>query len=145
MEKLMEVTTKELISYSKQKEVPTVTIIDDLNLEQLNYVYKIAYRLNLLVVLVKNSRKIAIIGNSKVATKLAQNLKSRSQVMYYDFARRPSGSITIYALTGYTKNWIILRDNGYIVKAYNENGEKIEAWINTDIKDIKAKNLNKLK
>jgi hypothetical protein len=144
MEKLMKVTMKELISYSKQKEVPTVTIIDNLNIEQLNYVYKIAYRLNLVVILVKKSSQVAIIGNFRVAIKIAKDFKKKSQVMYYDFAKRPLGSITIYALTGYTKNWVIIRDNGYIIKAYDENGEETKAWINTDIKDINPKNLNKL-
>ena len=65
--------------------------------------------------------------------------------MYYDFAKRPSGSITIFALTGYTKHWEILRDNGYKVFAYNEEGKEIEALIDTNIKDVEPEYLNSLK
>ena len=144
MEELIEVTIEELISYSKQKEVPAVTIIDDLTEKQFNYISKIADRLRILIILIKDSKKIAIINNNKIATKIAKDLKRKSQVMYYDFARRPSGSITIYALTGYTNNWIILRDNGYIIKAYDENGNETEKWINTEIKEVKPDTLNSL-
>lgn len=143
--KLIKVTMEELISYSKQKEVPGVTIIDDLTEEQNDYISKIADRLNLLVILIKNSKKIAIIGNTQIAKKIAKDLKRKAQVMFYDYARKPSGSITIFALTGYTNNWTILRDNGYVVIAYNENGNKIEEWVNTDIKNVEPKVLNSLK
>ena len=142
--KLIEVTIEELISYSKQKEVPSVTIIDDLTEEQNGYVNTIADRLNLLVILIKKSKKIAIIGNAQIAKKIAKDLKRRIQIMFYDFAKRPSGSITIYALTGYTKNWTILRDNGYKVIAYDENGNEDKEWIRTDIKYIEPKVLNSL-
>ena len=59
--------------------------------------------------------------------------------MFYDFARRPSCNIVIYALTGYTDHWIIIKDNGYIVNAFDEFGNEIEPWINTN-KDIAEKN-----
>ncbi len=143
--KLIEVTVKELISYSKQKEVPSVTIIDDLTEEQNNYVSTIADRLNLLVILIKNSKKIAIIGNTQISKKIAKDLKRKAQVMFCDYAKRPSGSITIYALTGYTKNWTVLRDNGYVVIAYDEKGNETTEWINTDIKNVEPKTLNSLK
>ena len=142
-EELEQVSIDELISYSKQKEVPAVTIIDDITKDEFDYVYTIAERLSLFVVLIKDSKKIAIINNSKIARKIAKNLKHKSQVMYYDFARRPSGSITIYALTGYTKGWTILRDNGYIVKAYDENGDETNQWIDTKIKEINPITLNR--
>lgn len=142
---LQKVTLNELISYSKQKEVPPVTIIDDITNEEFDYINEISNRLKLRILLVKNSNKVAIIDNSKIALKLAKNIKKKSQLMYYDFARRPSGSITIYALTGYTKNWIILRDNGYIVKAYSEDGNEITPWIETNIKrKVNPRTLNKL-
>ncbi len=143
--KLIEVTMEELISYSKQKEVPSVTIVDDLTDEQNNYVSIIADRLNLLVILIKNSKKIAIIGNAQIAKKIAKDLKRKSQIMFYDFVKRPSGSITIFALTEYTKNWTTLRNNGYVVIAYDENENEIAEWINTDIKEVEPKTLNSLK
>ncbi len=143
-ENLETVSMRELISYSKQKEVPPVTIIDDLTEEEFEYVDTIAQRLRLRILLVKDSNKVAFLADDDVAVKIAKNVKKRCQVMYCDFARRPSGSITIYALTGYTKSWITLRDNGYIVNAYNEKGEEIEKWIDTDIKNVKPKKLNAL-
>lgn len=143
-EKLEQVSIEELISYSKQKEVPPVTIIDDLSKENFDYVNTIALRLRLRILLVKNSNKVAFLANSDIAIKLARDVKKRCQVMYYDFARRPSGSITIYALTGYTRKWEIVRNNGYIVKAYNENGEEIEKWIDTDIEEVNPTTLNAL-
>lgn len=144
MEELIEVTMDELISYSKQKEVPPVTIIDDLTKEQFDYISNIADRLRLLVILIKYSKKIAIINNPGVAIKIAKDLKIKSQVMYYDFARRPSGSITIFGLTGHATGWITLRDNGYIVKAFDENGNEMAKWIDTDIKNVEPKTLNSL-
>lgn len=62
--------------------------------------------------------------------------------MCYDFIQRPSGSITIYALTGDTDHWKIIRNNGYQIIAYDENGLKIEPWINTNVKAIEPKFLN---
>ena len=65
--------------------------------------------------------------------------------MYYDFFKRPSGSLVNYALTGYTKSWITLRDNGYIVKAYDEEGQEMQQpWLNTDIEEVTPSNLYKL-
>lgn len=58
--------------------------------------------------------------------------------------KRPSGSITIFALTGYTKNWTVLRDNGYIVEAYDETGTETEPWIDTDIENVEPTHLNSL-
>lgn len=69
--KLKEVNIKEVISYSKQKDTPAVTIIDNIGEEELE--------------------------------------------MYYDFIKRPSGSITIYALTGYTDHRTI---NFYNILVY---------------------------
>ena len=64
--------------------------------------------------------------------------------MYYDFIQRPSGSITIYALTGYTNHWKTIKNNGYKILAYDENGLKTNPWIKTDIKAIEPKFLNSL-
>jgi hypothetical protein len=144
MEDFLKVTMEELISYSKQKEVPTVTIIDDLKENQFEYVIKIVDRLKLVMVLIKNSKKVAIISSSKIARKIAKDLKRKSQVMHYDFVKKPSGSIVIYALTGYTKDWIIVSNNGYIVKAYDENGNETENWLNTEIENVNPITLNSL-
>ncbi len=65
--------------------------------------------------------------------------------MYYDFAQRPSCSLVNYALTGYTKSWITLKDNGYIVKAYDEEGQEMQQpCLDTNIKEVTTSNLQKL-
>ena len=138
------VTIEELISYSKQKEVPAVVIIDDVSDEDFKYVDVIAERLKLRPIIVENTNMVAFIDNSNVSLKIAKDLKKRCQKMYYDYFKRPSGSITIFALTGYTKNWTVLRDNGYIVKAYDETATETEPWIDTDIENVEPTHLNSL-
>lgn len=68
MKELIEVTMENIISYSKQKAVPAVTIIDDLTNEQFNYVSTIADRLRLLIILVKET-KITIYGLTRYTKK----------------------------------------------------------------------------
>ena len=138
------VTIEELISYSKQKEVPAVVVIDDVSDEDFKYIDVIAERLKIQPIIVDNTNMVAFIDNSNVSRKIAKDLKKKCQMMYYDYFKRPSGSITIFALTGYTKNWTVLRDNGYIVIAYDETGAEIDPWIDTDIKDVEPTYLNSL-
>ena len=138
------VRIEELITYSKQKEVPAVVVIDDVSDDGFKYVDVISERLKLQPIIVDNTNMVAFIDNSNVSIKIAKDLKKRCQMMFYDYYKRPSGSITIFALTGYTKNWTVLRDNGYIVKAYDETEEEIAPWIDTDIKDVEATYLNSL-
>lgn len=142
----IQVSLEEVISYTKQKDVPAVTIIADVTGEDFKYIGIIASRLKLYVILVKNTNMVAIIDNTLIARKMAKELNKRCQVMYYDFLKRPSGSITIYALTGYTHHFKILRDNGHIVKAFDEHGNEIRPWINTtDLENVAPINLNALK
>ena len=141
---LKEVSIEELISYSKQKDTPAVTIIDNVSEREFKYINLLSDRLFIEPIIVKETNMIAFIGNSCVLQKIARDLKRRSQTMYYDFIQRPSGSITIYALTGYTDHWKIIRNNGYQIIAYDENGLKIEPWINTNVKAIEPKFLNSL-
>ena len=147
MDKLdfVQVTLEEIISYSKKKDVPAVTIIADvITKENFKYINVIASRLKLYVVLVKNTNMVAIIDNALIARKMAKELNKRCQLMYYDFIKRPSGSITIYALTGYTHHFKILRDNGHIIKAFNEQGKEIKPWLNANVPSTESLHLNKL-
>lgn len=142
----IQVSLEEVISYTKQKDVPAVTIIADVTGEDFKYIGIIASRLKLYVILVKNTNMVAIIDNTLIARKIAKELNKRCQIMYYDFIQKPSGSITIYALTGYTHHFKILRDNGHIVKAFDEHGNEIRPWINTtDLENVAPINLNALK
>ena len=142
--KLKEVNIKEVISYSKQKDTPAVTIIDNVGDEELEYINSMSDKLLIEPIAVEETNMIAFINNAGEVRKIAKKLQRRSQTMYYDFIKRPSGSITIYALTGYTDHWKIIRDNGYQVLAYDENGIEIEPWLNTDIEEIEPKFLNSL-
>ena len=81
---------------------------------------------------------VAVINNVEVATKLARDINRRSQVMYYDFVKRPIVNLAMYAMTGQTPSWVVIKDNGYTVKSYNADGEETEQWLNTDIKDTKV-------
>ena len=141
---LKEVSIEELISYSKQKDIPAVTIIDNVTEREFKYIKLLSNRLFIEPIIVKETNKIAFIGNPCVVQKIARDLKRRSQTMYYDFIQRPSGSITIYALTGYTNHWKTIKNNGYKILAYDENGLKTNPWIKTDIKAIEPKFLNSL-
>ena len=141
---LKEVSIEELIAYSKQKDTLAVTIIDNVEGKEFKYINLLSDRLFIEPIIVKETNMIAFIGNSLIVQKIARDLKRKSQTMYYDFLQRPSGSITIYALTGYTDHWKIIRNNGYQIIAYGENGLKIEPWIKTDIKAIEPKFLNSL-
>lgn len=146
MDKLdfVQIPLEEIISYTKQKDVPAVTIIADITNKDSKYIDIIASRLKLYVVLVKNTNMVAIIDNALIARKMAKELNKRCQLMYYDFIQKPSGSITIYALTGYSDHMVTIQDNGYIVKAFNEQGEEIKPWINTDMPSTESLHLNQL-
>ncbi len=139
-----EVSIEELITYSKQKESPKITIIESITDEEFKYVDLISKRLFIEPIIVKNTNMIAFISDSSIVRKIAKDLNKKSQTMYYDFCKMPSGSITIYALTGYTKGWTIVRDNGYQVESFDENGEKCNAWLDTNINEVDTTYLNSL-
>lgn len=136
-------TLEEVISYSKQKESAVVSIIDDVTKTEYDYVVEVSKRLRLLFFRIKNSNKIAFINCSDLVLKLAKELKKKVQIMYYDYSKRPKIPISLYAITGVCRDWIVTRDNGYVVKAFDEEGKQIQEWINTNIKEIPTPNLNK--
>ena len=104
------VSLQELISYSKQKESPRITVLDSITDDEFKEIGELIGRLKLLFLCVAENR-IAFINNVEVALKVARDFKKKSQVMYYDFAQRPMSNLAIYAMTGYTSGWITLRDN----------------------------------
>lgn len=101
---------QEVISYSKQKESPRITVLDSITDEEFREIGELIGRLKLLFLCVQENR-IAFINNVDVALKIAKEFKKKAQVMYYDFAQRPNGSLVNYAITGHTRSWITLRDN----------------------------------
>ena len=141
---LKDVKLKEIISYSKQKGSPRITVLDSITDDEFREIGELISRLKLLFLCVPSNR-IAFINNVDVALKIAKDFKKKSQVMYQDFVQRPSGSLVAYGLTGNTRSWITLRDNGYIVKAYDEEGQEMqEPWLNTNIEEVTPSNLYKL-
>ena len=107
---LKKVSLEEVISYSKQKESPRLTVLDSITDEEMKEIGELIGRLKLLFLCVAENR-IAFINNVDVALKIAKDFKKKSQVMYYDFFKRPSGSLVNYAITEDTRSWIILKDN----------------------------------
>jgi len=104
------ISLEEIISYSKQKESPRITVVDSITDDEFKEIGELIGRLKLLFLCVAENR-IAFINNVEVALKVARDFKKKSQVMYYDFAQRPMSNLAIYAMTGYTSGWITLRDN----------------------------------
>lgn len=107
---LKDVKLKEIISYSKQKGSPRITVLDSITDDEFREIGELISRLKLLFLCVPSNR-IAFINNVDVALKIAKDFKKKSQVMYQDFVQRPSGSLVAYGLTGNTRSWITLRDN----------------------------------
>ncbi len=139
-----QVSLQEVISYSKKKESPRITVVDSITDDEFKEIGELISRLKLLFLCVPSNR-LAFINNVDVALKIAKDFRKKSQVMYYDFAQRPSANLVAYALTGYTPSWIILKDNGYIVKAYDEQGQEMQQpWLDTNIEEVTPSNLYKL-
>lgn len=120
---LQEVGIEEIISFSKLNTSPSITILDDLNYGLFNQVSVWANELKLIFFIIKGTRKIAFIGNHRIALKIAKVLQIKAQVMYYSLLEQ--------------------RDSNYIVNAFGENGEEIEPFIETDINNVPCDILSK--
>ena len=81
---------EELITYSKQKETPSITIIENVTDKDFKYIDLISERLFIDPIIVKKTNMIAFVGNSWVIRKIAKDIHKRCQTMFYDFAKRPS-------------------------------------------------------
>lgn len=141
---LEKVSLEEIIAYSKQKESPRITVLDSITDDEFREIGELIGRLKLLFLCVPTNR-IAFINNVDVALKIAKDFKKKAQVMYQDFAKRPNNNLAQYAITGVSFGWKILRDNGYIAKAYDEEGQEMQQpWLNTNIEEVTPSNLYKL-
>lgn len=123
---LQEVELSEIISYSKLENSPTITILNDLNSGAFNQVVIWADELKLIFFIIKGTRKIAFIGKSVIALKIAKILQVKSQTMYY-FDLKPR------KLFG---KLYVPKGAHYRVNAYNEKGQEIEPFIGTDIENV---------
>lgn len=132
---LQEIDLQEIISYSKLENSPIITILDELTASQFNYVVAYADLLKLVYVIVKDTRKVAFLGNVYIALKIAKNMQVKAQVIYY---HKLCNKSTL------KQNLIRKQDTErYVIKAYDKFGNKAEPFINTDIPSVECSNLSK--
>lgn len=133
---LQEVELQEIISYSKQEHSAFVTILDDLNYGLFNQLVVLADQLKFIFFIIKDTHKVAIIGNSSIAEKVAKLLQVKSQTMFYSDLRPRKILGKIYTPKG---------DNHYRVKAFDEKGKEIEPFIDTNVEITNCDTLSKYK
>lgn len=139
-----EITLEEVISYSKLKETPAVSIIADITSEDEKYIKTVVQdRLQQFCAKIKDKDMIMILLDIPLAKHIALKLEKRMQYMYVEFSRRPE-NITMAALTGHVSKWIIIKDKGYQIKAIDKFGNDIEPFINTNCKEVEPTNLLKI-
>lgn len=131
---LQEIPLGEIISFSKLDTSPVVTILDDLNYGLFNKFVVLGDELKLVYFLIKDTKKVAVIGNEKVALRIARLLQVKAQVMYYTLLKPKKILGKIYTPK---------RDSNYIVQAFDGNGEPTEPFINTEIEMVKCDTLCK--
>lgn len=131
---LQEIPLEEIISFSKLETSPVITILDDLNYGLFNKFVVIADELKLVFFIVKDTKKIAVIGNQRVALKIARLLQVKAQVMYYTLLKPKKILGKIY---------ISKRDTNYVVQAFDEKVKPIEPFINTEIEKVDCDTLSK--
>ena len=132
--KLQEIPIEEIVSFSKLETSPVITILDDLNYGLFNKFIVLADELKLVFFIVKGTNKIAVIGNQRVALKIARLLQVKAQVMYYTLLKPKKILGKIYTPK---------RDTNYVVQAFKENGKPIDPFIDTEIEKVDCDTLLK--
>ena len=133
---LQEIPTEEIISFSKLEtsQSPVVTILNDLNYGLFNKFVVLGDELKLVYFLVKGTNKVAVIGNEKVALKIARLLEVKAQTMFFSLLKPKKLLGKIYTPK---------RDTNYIVQAFDEKGKPTEPFINTEIEIVNCDTLCK--
>lgn len=131
---LQEIPIEEIVSFSKLDTSPVVTILDDLNFGLFNEFVVLADELKLVYFIIKDTKKIAVIGNEKVALKIGRLLQVKAQTMFFSLLKPKKILGKVYTPK---------RDTNYIVQAFNENGKPIEPFINTEIEIVNCDTLCK--
>lgn len=131
---LQEIPTEEIISFSKLDTSPVVTILDDLNYGLFNQMVVWADELKLVYFLVQGTKKVAFIGNEKVALRIARLLEVKAQTMFFSLLKPKKILGKVYTSK---------RNTNYIVQAFDGNGKPIEPFINTEIEIVDCDTLCK--
>ena len=131
---LQEVPLEEIISYSKICGSPRIVILDELTASQFNYVVAYSDLLKLVYFMIKDTRKIAFIGTTYLALKIAKNMQVKAQVVHY---HKPLSESILKSNLAQKHN-----TEKYIVKAYDKFGNKAEPFIDTNIPNVPCPTLS---
>lgn len=132
---LQEISLQEIISYSKLVDSKIVTILDELTASQFNYVVAYADLLKLVYFIIKDTKKLAFIGNAYLAKKIAKNIQVKCQVIH----------LHQFDSENVLKQNLIRKQSieKYIVKAYDKFGNRTASFIDTNVAIIPCTNLSK--
>lgn len=132
---LQEIDLQEIISYSKSADSKIVTILDELTASQFNYVVAYADLLKLIYFVVKDTKKVAFIGNVYLALKIAKNIQVKAQVIYLHQPWHESVLKQDLKRKQDTER--------YVVKTYDKFGNRTEPFIDTNVAPISCPNLSR--
>lgn len=131
-----DITLQEFISYSKLITSPVITILDDLNYGLFNQLSVWIDLLKIPMFIIKDTFKVALVGNSSLALAIAKRLQVKCQVMF-------NAPLKPRKILG--KMYTHKRTSPYVVHAFNEYGKPIPPFIDTDIETIDCKILSQYK
>ena len=131
---LQEIPLEEIVSFSKLDTSPVVTILNDLNYGLFNEFVVLADELKLVFFLVKGTKKVAVIGNGKVALKIAKLLQVKAEMIFYSLLKPKKILGKVYTPK---------RNTNYIVQAFDEKGKPTDPFIDTEIEKVDCNTLDK--
>lgn len=131
---LQEIPLEEIVSFSKLDTSPVVTILNDLNYGLFNQFVVWADELKLVYFLIKGTKKVAVIGNGKVALKIAKLLQVKAEMIFYSLLKPKKILGKVYTPK---------RNTNYIVQAFDEKGKPTDPFIDTEIEKVDCNTLGK--
>lgn len=131
---LQEIPIEEIVSFAKLDTSPAVTILDDLNFGLFNELVVLADELKLVYFIIKGTNKVAVIGNGKVALKIARLLQVRAEIIFFSLLKPKKILGKVYTPK---------RNTNYIVQAFDENGKPTDPFIETEIEKVDCNTLSK--
>ena len=131
---LQEIPLEEIVSFSKLDTSPVVTILNDLNYGLFNQFVVLADELKLVYFLIKGTKKVAVIGNGKVALKIAKLLQVKAEMIFYSLLKPKKILGKVYTPK---------RNTNYIVQAFDEKGKPTDPFIDTEIEKVDCNTLGK--